>query len=212
MKLVEIVVALLIGALLMVAGWRSTSVVRTGVDRLQLRAARGDAHRVVGLLLDLDGGGLVGATGRPNEVSVRAHRWWGATCDTTAAPGRALARVQGLRQPDPDKDSVMVVSAAGGTFLRRLEGVRRGAICDGEGVELVWTPEDGEAAAVALRGFEHGAYRLDNAFRYGRGRGGAQPLTAEVFPSDSVELRVDSAEVVLQMGSRPPRRWPVANR
>lgn len=206
MKLAELLVALLLGLLLIALVWRNAASVRTQLAALAQRAAQVEARRVVGLVLDAEAGGFV-AGGAEGELPVRAHRWWGVVCDTLPVAGRATVHLQGLRRPEPDKDSLLVVTAAGRVQLRRLDHARAVAACGGGAVELGWTAHPDDPPARLVRGFEYGAYRLDAAFRYRRGAGGAQPLTAELFDPDSVALVGDSTGVLLRIGAGAARRW-----
>lgn len=208
MRLVEVVVALALGALLVVGVWRTSAAIRGDLATLAARASATDARRVVGLLLDQEAGGLVADPAPPGEVAVRAHRWWGVVCDTLPTPGRALLRFRGLRRPDPDKDSLLLVTGDGRLSSRRLEGVRSVDACGERVLEVAWTPDPGEARPRVVRGFERGFYRLDEAFRYRRDRGGAQPLTAEVFDPDSLRIDTDTLGVLLRWRGRVPRIWP----
>ncbi|MEK9504930.1 hypothetical protein [Gaopeijia maritima] len=208
MRLAEVLVALALGGLLVAGVWRSSASIRGDLATLSVRATTTDARRVVGLILDQEAGGLVADPAPTGEAAVRAHRWWGVVCDTLPTPGRAVLRHQGLRQPDPDKDSLLLVAADGRMFGRRLDAVRSVDGCGGRVIQVAWTPDPGEAFPRVVRGFERGFYRLDEAFRYRRDRGGAQPLTAEVFDPDSLWLEIDSLGLLLRWEGRAARVWP----
>lgn len=207
MRLLEGVVVLLLGALMTIGVWRGAAAVRQDGVRLHDRAALRDAIRVASLLLDVEAGGFVGASGRPGEVAVRAHRWWGVSCDAVPRPGRAALAWRGLRRPDPAKDSLLLIAADGFAAVRALDRVSSSPLCAVDGIEVAWTARVGEPVPVAVRGFERGAYRVDDAFRYRRGRGGAQPLTAARLDPDSSRLEVGPGEVRLRIDPRPARRW-----
>lgn len=207
MKLAEVFVTLLLGLLLTTLVWRDAAVIRTTLAGVAEQTARTEARRVIGLVLDAEAGGFVEGGAPAGQVAVRAHRWWGVVCDTLPRAGRATLLFQGLRRPDPDKDSLLVVSAGGRVEVRRLDGVRAVAGCGATAVEVAWAPHPDEPPPRLVRGFEYGVYLLDEAFRYRRGSGGAQPLTAAVFHPDSVQLAHDTDGVVLRVGDRPPRRW-----
>lgn len=207
MRLVEVFVALVVGGLLVSGVWRSTAALRADLAVVSERASETGARRVVGLILDQEAAGFTADPELPGDLPVRADRWWGRVCDTVPRPGRATLQLRGLRQPDPDKDSLVLVSVTGQLERRELEAVRSVDHCDDGAVEVAWTPLPGEEPPLLVRGYERGVYRLDHAFRYRRGLGGAQPLTAEVFHPDSLVLEVDSGEVALRWGERPARRW-----
>lgn len=202
------VVVLVLGALLVTGVWRGAAVVRRDGAALHGRAADRDALRVVNLVLDVEASGFVGPSGIPGEVEVRAHRWWGIVCDAVPGPGAATVRWRGLRRPDPAKDSLVVIAPDGSEAVRRLERVGTSTACGGSALRLVWTPLPHDPAPAVLRGFERGAYRVDDAFRYRRGGGGAQPLSAARFDPDSSALVVTPGGLRLRMDPRPSRWWP----
>ena len=207
MKLLETVVALSLGLLLGLAVWRGAASVRGQVARLESAAEDADAARVVGLLLDMDAPGFQGGDDR-GELAVRAFRWWAVVCGADGATGALAVRWRGLRRPDPAKDSALVVAGDGERFVRGLRSASRGGGCGGAAdqfIALELLP--GDAVPVLVRGFERGSYRLDDAFRYRRGRGGAQPLTASVFDPDSVRMAPAGRRMTLSLGRRPVRRW-----
>jgi hypothetical protein len=207
MNLVEVVVALMLALLISAGLWSAAAAARRQTVVAERWSARVDARRVVGLLLDLDADGFTAAE-RPGEVAVRAHRWWGLTCaGTPVGPTSAEVVLRGLRRPDPTKDSVRVVLADGRIARRRLLRVVRPTECaDPDAIRVEWdAPADGHVLVV--HGYERGAYRLDDAFRYRRGAGGAQPLTSALFDPDTVEIRYagDRVRVVADRG--PARSW-----
>ncbi len=208
MRLVEVVVVLVLGALLVTGVWRGAAAVRRDGAALHGRAAHRDALRVANLVLDMEASGFVGPSGRPGEVAVRAHRWWGIVCDSLPGPGTATLRWRGLRRPDPAKDSIVVIAADGVEVVRGLDGVGSSTACGGSALRLYWTPAAHDPDPRLIRGFERGAYRVDDAVRYRRGRGGAQPLTASRFDPDSAGLDVTATGIRLRMDPRPSRWWP----
>ncbi|MEQ9570348.1 MAG: hypothetical protein RLN75_09180, partial [Longimicrobiales bacterium] len=144
MKLLEGMVVLLLGALLTTGVWRGAVAVRQDGARLRDRAAVQDAMRVTSLLLDVEASGFVGASSRPGEVAVRAHRWWGLSCDTVPRPGRASLTWRGLRRPDPAKDSLLLIAADGFVAVRALDRVSSSPLCAVDGIEVAWTARVGE--------------------------------------------------------------------
>lgn len=207
MRLAEVVVALLLGALLVVAVWRGAAAVRNESAHLHARAALRDAIRVTGLVLDVEASGFVGPAGRPGELGVRAPRWWAVPCDPRPRTGGAAVAWRGLRRPDPAKDSVVLVAGDGARWVRALDRVVPSTRCAPDGLDLGWTPSAGEPVPVVVQGFERGVYRVDDALRYRRGRGGAQPLTAARLDPDSARLVVGGGEVRLHVDPRPARKW-----
>jgi hypothetical protein len=121
----------------------------------------------------------------PDSFSVRAFRGMGTVVPSGSPKGTLRVCYQGLRAPDPGKDSVLLLTAAGSWRAGNLETRRVvAATCPSlPGGRLEeWTLEGGSGKSqegVVARIFESGSYHLaDEAFRYRRGRGGRQPLTA----------------------------------
>ncbi len=205
MKLLEAVIALTLGVLLLLGTWHQAMMIRRQAETADRLAADWEARRVTGLALDLDAEGIVGPAG-PDEWAVRAYRWWGVPCATPGGAGATVLAVSGLRQPDPQKDSLLLIDREGRSAVRALDRSSRSTACAGLALEVSWLPADG-LDPVLVRGFERGAYRIDRAFRYRRGLGGAQPLTAERFLVDSVTLWVDQQRAGLQLAPLPNRVW-----
>lgn len=149
-------------------------------------------------------------------LALRALRGVATPC---AADASGLSvRYRGLRQPEPAKDSVLVLTpwaperALG---LRwSLEAPEACEAQDGERV-LRWTLDEEPPAEALLLLFERGSYHLQGgAFRYRRGAGGRQPLTEPVLDDGRSELRLltsegaSTAEVVVEarVGSGPAIR------
>lgn len=145
-------------------------------------ASESETERVVAAVL---GGELrtltaVDALFDPDSVRLRAFRGAGSVCAATA--GVVIMRYRGVRAPEPDKDSVLLLWPDGEVAFD-LEADAVPGSCPGvEGaalaVALPWqTAEEMAPPAIALV-FETGAYSLaGGAFRYRRGAGGRQPLT-----------------------------------
>lgn len=116
----------------------------------------------------------------PESVRVRAIRGSGVVCRSEGAD--VLVRYRGVRLPNPDKDSVLLVVGdgieEGATFA--LDHAASDPACGGT-VRLTLDPTPVPSAAVALV-YEIGAYHLSSgALRYRTGRGGRQPLTEALF-------------------------------
>ena len=205
MKLVEAVIALVLGVLLLLGTWQQATAIRGQAEGADQVAADWEARRVTGLALDLDAEGIIGPAG-PDEWAVRAYRWWGIPCALGGSAGSTVLSVSGLRRPDPQKDSLLLIDREGRSFVRGLHRSSRSTACAGLATEVSWLPADG-VEPVLVRGFERGAYRIDRAFRYRRGLGGAQPLTAERFVADSVTLWVDDLRAGLRLAPLPGRVW-----
>ena len=129
--------------------------------------------------------GLAGVdwvVGAGDSVSVRAFRGTGILC-ATAPPPMWAVRYTGLRRPDPAKDSVLVLAGDGIWRVARLVRVRTRPDACGQGAGgEIWELNPPVPTAVVGRLFERGSYHVAvGAFRYRPGRGGRQPLTAQVL-------------------------------
>lgn len=126
--------------------------------------------------------GIDWAAGAGDSVAVRAFRGTGVRCADTPLPPWVV-RYTGLRRPDPAKDSVLVLAADGVWRVAELVRARArpGACADGAAGEI-WELNPAIPEAVVGRIFERGSYHVAaGAFRYRPGRGGRQPLTAQVL-------------------------------
>lgn len=160
-------------------------------------------------------------TGGPDSIRIRAFRGAGVLC---GASGREVRlHYTGVRRPDPDKDSVLLVTGGGelGPFgLESAAGAVQGEAwerplgCDGAGLmRLTLSVSPGPVSGVGLV-FETGAYHLRNgALRYRRGGGGRQPLTEGLLDDPEIEWVSDAAVLVLPLlGDSLPRLNPVERR
>ncbi len=115
-------------------------------------------------------------------IGVRAFRGSGTVCGTA---GSVLVHYAGVRQPDPAKDSVLILAADGTRAAALLASGPAGAgACGGSGPfsELAWSLTEAASPGDAVLLFESGSYHLANdAVRYRRGAGGRQPLTPELL-------------------------------
>ena len=194
MKLVEAFIALTLGLFLSVTVWRVAAVQTRFDSALTDEGLDAAALRTLGGVLDWElASGQFRVEGQ--TIVLRAFRGWGTVCSSAADSATVLW--QGIRLPDPERDSVLLFDASGGTRVRALWRVRRTsgvAECSAPGVEvlhLAWQPAsmDGAAAGAELRllrAFESGAYLPADALRYRRTGTRAQPLTTERF--ERVEL------------------------
>lgn len=120
----------------------------------------------------------------PDSIALRAFRGAGVVC--AADRGTAVfVKYRGLREPEPAKDSVLVVDSIGavraGALLESERTADRCAVRDGESLYR-WSVPLPTSAGTLLLLFESGSYHLsDRALRYRRGDGGRQPLTADLF-------------------------------
>ena len=99
--------------------------------------------------------------------------------------GESRVRVcyRGIRNPNPEKDSILTLGEDGAWLPRALlDRVRDAPGCagGGEGWTESWRVGEGGGEWVLGRVFERGSYHFSHgALRYRRGGGGRQPLTAE---------------------------------
>jgi type II secretory pathway pseudopilin PulG len=115
----------------------------------------------------------------PGSVQVRAVRALAIVCGWQGTA--TLVRLRGIRRPDPDKDSVMLVPGSAVLALRGTADAPD-ACPHGPDEAVYRITLDERAPRGAMLVFERGSYHLTgNAFRYRRGHAGRQPLTREVF-------------------------------
>lgn len=130
-----------------------------------------------------------------DSVRLRAIRGGGQVC--TSTDRTLVVRYAGIRRPEPDKDSVLLLGerSTGGTPYA-LESVATDTACGG-GLRLELERQPGRGAGLAMV-FETGAYHLvGDALRYRRGAGGRQPLTEAIL--DHAAIEHGSARVVLRL-------------
>jgi hypothetical protein len=166
---------------------------RTAVSRVAQRAEGLETVRTIAWLLPAELSG--GSPGRDwwvasgDSVSLRAFRGLGLVSPGFGGGAGMPVCYRGIRSPNPEKDSVLLLGRDGHwTSHDLVDRVRQGSGClAGEGGwQEEWglfpVPEEGVLARV----FERGSYHLvDRAFRYRQGRGGRQPLTPEVISRGS---------------------------
>jgi prepilin-type N-terminal cleavage/methylation domain-containing protein len=150
----------------------------------------------------------------PDSVKLRAFRGAAWVCPGVDHGVPLLVAWRGVRQPDPEKDSVLLLDDAGYWSAAELTASSR-------------TPERCPAAPtvtvmgwevsppptgtpVLARLFESGSYHIaDGALRYRRGAGGRQPLTAPVLrtPPSGLELAGTSISLHLLADADPEWSW-----
>jgi hypothetical protein len=220
-SLVEAVIALVLGVLLcavlaavLATGQRAAAAYAAAVDRVEARRV---AVLVVGgdvrpLLPDED---LAVESG---TLLLRAMRGVAITCGIEE--GTLLVRYRGVREPDPGKDSLVVVRSDGDAVVP-LEASTRVAPgpCLSSPEEQLYRWRAGDAApggSTLLLLFEHGSYHLSGgALRYRRGEGGRQPLTPEVFRDGASRFEAGPGWIGLHLADgeaagRPPFRAHLA--
>jgi hypothetical protein len=190
-SVLESLFALLLLAAVAQGGWTVLSQFRKAASDVAERAEGLETVRTIGWLLpeEVSGGRPEGdwwANG-DDSLALRAFRGVGLVKGGTVGGDRLRVCFRGIRSPNADKDSVLLLGKDGRWRAHELRGrVRAEAECPGlgGGWEEVWTlsPEPGDA--ILGRVFERGSYHLVNgALRYRRGDGGRQPLTPERLQS-----------------------------
>lgn len=148
----------------------------------------------------------------PDSVSLRAFRGSAWVCPEPDLGVQLLVAWRGVRSPDPEKDSVLLLDDTGYWSTADLTASSR-------------TPERCPAAPtvtvmgwevsppprgtpVLARLFESGSYHVaDRALRYRRGAGGRQPLTAPVLRTPPSGLELAGASVSLQLVADADPEW-----
>jgi len=154
------------------AGSRAARLARVETDRLVAGVLRSELSTLVP---DEDVGGTSGDT-----LALRLFRGLAVTCTPPAGAGSVPVRFEGARDPDPTKDSVIVLPA--GPTMPLLASGRSASPCPGSGTLLLWELPAPVAQGTPLLLFERGTYALSGgALRLRRGREGRQPLTAELL-------------------------------
>ena len=162
------------------------------------------------------------SSGGTSTVTLRAFRASALICPDLDPEGRLIVRVRGDRQPDPAKDSLLVLTRSGRWISAALEGRSSrtpGCPSAPSATTEVWTVSEAIPDGVLVRVFERGTYHLsDSTFRWSRGDGGRQPLTPARLDPDRSRVRVTSGVVevdgtVLGPGGRPDARtWRIPAR
>jgi len=188
-SMVELLVALLLLALVIQSAWALLARQRTVGARIGMRAEALETIRTLAWLLPEEADGIRPAADwdgvGTDSLTLRAFRGVGLPLpyDAGVAPAEDQIRVcfRGIRSPNPDKDSILILGADGRWRIHGLRWrARREADCSGlgGGREEDWWLDPPPGEAVLSRVFERGTYYLaGEALRYRRGDGGRQPLT-----------------------------------
>lgn len=222
-SLVEVLVALLLTFLVARAGWSALSGQRGAAEAVTLGAEAQEVGRTVRRVLGAElRSGVPGVDWRAHpgdSLTLRAFRGAGLACESSESPARRWAvAYRGIRAPNPDKDSALVLRADGRWRALGISDAEGGgpACAPSSLYEAYRITLDREVSEVTLiRVFERGSYHLTgNAFRYRIGLGGRQPLTPERLTSaSSLGGRKDGALLLLDYRwigriSRPlPESW-----
>jgi hypothetical protein len=210
MRVAEALVALTLGGVVVATAWGVALRQAAAVEGLAQTSRQVEAVATAALILDWELTGSELPTPRGRELELRAWRGWGRACD--AGPDGAVVAWRGLRRPDPRRDSLLVATDAGATAVVPLSRSRRARPGRGEGpcvdadvVEVGW-PGGAlrvDGTVVWVRAFESGVYRVDDALRYRRGRGGAQPLTEARFDPEASAWHATGSGLRLRVVAPP---------
>ena len=140
-----------------------------------------------------------------DSLNLRAFRGTALIRGRTGSAPLVIVCFRGLRAPDPDKDSVLVLGGDGRWTAHDLQRrTPNPADCPGPdaGREEEWALSPAPVDPVFARVFERGSYHLaDGALRYRRGEGGRQPLTPE---------RIQEGEFLGSSEGGRPFAWEVS--
>jgi len=182
--LAESLVVLLLTALLIQGGWSVVAtLVRSGERVAEISEGMETIRTVAWILEEELSGGLPNRDwwpGGADTLALRAYRGL-ALVQGREAVGQVTVCYRGIRNPNPEKDSVLFLSGDAGWTAHALLARARGdpgCLEEAGGWEEVWRVDPEPLEPVLGRVFERGSYHLaDGAFRYRRGAGGRQPLT-----------------------------------
>lgn len=144
-----------------------------------------------------------------DSMALRAFRGSGYVCGPGPTPSDLVVGVDGVRLPQPTKDSVLVLDGAGRWTTLALEDVSPASLCatdPGTRGELWHLSRPPPRDAILVRYFERGSYHVeDRALRYRRGLSGRQPLTPGVVvtPGSSFLRSSTGYALVLKVNGSP---------
>jgi hypothetical protein len=158
------------------------------------------------------------------SIRLRAFRGVGRICASGGSGAEWLIAYRGRRNPDPVRDSILVLGEDGGWRVFPLLSSVRSAGCPTSEEEVAfrweWATNGGSPRPILVRLFESGEYHLaDGALRYRRGSAPRQPLTPERLGEASGFRETSKGmEVRLEFpghpaaGDLPPFVWSVIGR
>jgi hypothetical protein len=193
-SLPEALLAILILFLAVPSAISVFSQFRTAVAGGEARSEGLETVRTVAWLLaeELSGGRPFRdwQAGPGDSVSLRAYRGLGVVSPGFNGTGGLPVCYRGLRNPNPEKDSVLLLGKDGRWKAHDLAArIQSSDECDG-GRNETWDLLPPPGNPVLARVFENGSYHFaDGALRYRRGRGGRQPITPERIESGSLKAR-----------------------
>ncbi len=215
----EVLVVLLLSTLVAGAAWTLLQHQVVAVTRARALSERLDVTRIVrnvlGEELRSGRGGRDWGPPAGDSVHLRAFRGVALPCAGLESPeGDHLMMYRGLRQPDPVKDSLLLLLGNGTWQVVDLTEVPSApdedTMCPSGSQPWNpgwWSLHDLGAPPVMARIFERGSYHLaDGAFRYRPGDAGRQPLTPEhlQIPGSSLTAGGEGSVVELRLRFRLP--------
>lgn len=210
--LVELLLALLLSTLLLGSVAHLLQVQTAAVRDLARRAEVLEAERLVRQIVPREV--RVGRPGRDwalapsGALSLRAFRALLRPCLGPHIEGTVEGTVVGHRDPDPAKDSALVLTSRGVWIPVAVTGAERRSAGCRPGPAWRLSTDPGVPDPVLLRLFERGEYSLrDGTLRYRRGRSGRQPLTAGVLDPAASGFRPGPRGVVRLELHAPGGGW-----
>lgn len=139
-----------------------------------------------------------------DSLALRAFRGIAAVCASLA--NGTLVRMRGVRQPDPLKDSLLILRDTSferaAALTAAVEATGGCSASPDETIQRITTPEPLQLGDV-IAFFETGTYYLSgNALRYRLGREGRQPVTTELFDDRNTGFGWDSRAAIATLTTR----------
>jgi len=184
-SILETLWSLILLAFVIQGGWAVFAQHRAAAADVSARAEGLETIRTIAWLLpeEVEGGRPEADWWRTGHDSLplRAFRGLGLVEIGSVERDRIRVCFRGIRSPNPEKDSVLLLEEDGEWRTYDLQQrSRTGEKCTGlgGGYKEDWSLSPEPNSAVVARIFERGVYYLaDGALRYRRGGGGRQPLT-----------------------------------
>jgi hypothetical protein len=165
--LVEVVVTLVLGLALLQMAWSTLATARRVEADMRRRSERLSAVRVGRVVVrETMRRGVPGRDWRlhdPDSVVVRAFQGYGLVCPGIGTEGDLLVAWSGRRQPDPSKDSVLVLGDVGdwsAVALDAASGTDQRCPSDDTVVVQAWTLAPPRSEAILLRLFEPASFHV----------------------------------------------------
>jgi hypothetical protein len=190
---VEALVALILALLILQLSLKALAITRQVETSLVRSADRIETLRLARSVLRQElrnGTSGIDWGVQSDSIWLRAFRGTGFVCPQSEAGVHLLVAWEGIRRPDPAKDSVLLLLEDGSWVVGDLLDVEPAPIqCAADSARAVdyWTLAGAPTLPVVMgRVFERGSYHLANqALRYRSGTAGRQPLTPEVLGTPS---------------------------